>query len=117
MDHNTQAPLPSGFCLVSANLEALANDHRKEREKGQDIYFTFPHTPSCLFVAFGSSLIPLPKATALVIQPCLMAKGLGKFQKLLPFVPSGIGMAVVSSCCESLGTLSLIGSPKACPHL
>lgn len=107
----------SGFCLASANLEALANDHRKEIERGQDIYFTFPHSPSCLFVAFGSSFIPLPRAMVLVIQPCLMVTGLGKFQKLLPFVPSGLGMAMVSSCCESLETLSRIGSPKACPHL
>lgn len=103
MDHNTQAPLPPGFCLISANLEALANDHRKERERGQDIYFTFPHTPSCLSVAFGSSFIPLPKAMAPIGQPCLMVTGLAKFQKLLPLVPSGQGMVTVPSCCEFLG--------------
>lgn len=108
LDHITQASLPSGFCLVSANFEALANDQRKERERGQDIYFTFPHMPSCLSVAFGSSFIPLPKGMAQVRQSCPLAIGLGKFQKLLlPFVPSGLEMVVVSFCCESLGTLSI----------
>lgn len=118
MDHTTQDPLPSGFCLVSTNLEALANDHRKEREREVRIFISpFPILPPPrLFVAFGSNFIPLPKAMVLVIQPYLMA-GLGRLQQLLPFVPSDLGMAMVSSCYESLGTLFPIGSPKACPHL
>lgn len=57
MGHNTQDPLLSGFYLVSANLEALANDHRKERERGQDIYFTFPHIPSCLWLLAVASFL------------------------------------------------------------
>lgn len=98
MDHISQAPLPFGFCSVSASLEALADDQRKERERGQDINFTFPHTPSCLSVAFGRNFIPLPKAMARIRQSCPMATGLGKYQKrLLPFVPSGLEMVMVSS--------------------
>lgn len=90
----------------------------KERERGQDIYFTFSHTPSCLSTTFGSSFIPLPKAVVLVRHPCPIAPSFGKFQKLfLSLVPSGLEMVIVSSCFESLGTFSLIDSPKACPHL
>lgn len=31
----------------------------ERKERGQDIYFTFPHTAPRLFVAFGSNFIPL----------------------------------------------------------
>lgn len=114
VDHITQAPLPFGFYLVSASLEALADHQRKERDRGQDINFTFPHTPSCLSVAFGRSFIPLPKAMARVRQSCPTAAGLGKFPKLLlPFVPSGLEMVMGSSHCEPLRMLPLVSSPEA----
>ena len=98
VDHIPQTPLPFGFCSVSASLEALADDQRKEGERGQDINLTVPYTPSCLSVAFGRNFIPLPKAMAWVRQSCPMATGLSKYQKrLLPFVPSGLEMAMASS--------------------
>lgn len=84
--HITQASLPSGSYLVSANLEALANDQRKEKERGQDIY----SIPCCLAVALASFLYL--RSLAPVRHPHPMATGLAKFQKLLLlFVSSGPG--------------------------
>lgn len=69
MDHNTQAPLPSGFCLVSANLEALANDHRKERERSGYL-FPLPFPPPPLPPAF---LWLLAVASFLYLRPWLQS--------------------------------------------
>lgn len=62
MDHTTQDPLPSGFCLVSTNLEALANDHRKEREREVRIFISpFPilPPPACLWLLAVTSFLYL----------------------------------------------------------
>lgn len=116
VDHITQGFLPSGFYLVSANLEALAHDERKEKERGQVFISPLPTPPpACLW------LLAVP--SFLYLRPQLQSDNPVPWLRVLASsrncfcVPSGLRMVVVSSWCESLDTLPLTSSRKAYPHL
>lgn len=81
---------------------------RGRKEKEVRIFISLsPICPSaCLWLLAVASFLYLRAWLRSDNRP--LATGLGKFQKLLlPFVPSGLEMVVVSSCCEFLGTLSV----------